>query len=270
MVCTAYCCEQRECPAGYGCRPVADGSGVPNQSLDMCAPLAASAGMLRKGAICAIGSDCRSGVCVGNRCQESCCTDTSCGAGEHCDVRGAGVTACAPGQVASDLGALGCQTPVTSPSRACNSRMCFAHYLPDVACSLASDCPAGDNNYCGDFDQQADANDCVYDYCVAHCCTTSDCQGSVTGERFYCSKRTFNFAGDMNICLHTLSTGTKTEGQACASAAECLSNYCSGNPGLCRERCCTNADCQSPGAPRCGLESHLVEGLSRLVNVCLP
>jgi hypothetical protein len=149
----------------------------------------------------------------------------------------------------------------------CEANLCYARYIPDTACADTTTCPSGYDSYCGPF-QAGPANDCVYDFCTINCCTTSDCAPSTTGDRFVCVPVVYPWAGDLDVCLYTASTGTKAPGDPCASGTECRSGYCS-STGVCRERCCTDADCGG-ATPRCGLESLPTQAGVRLVEVCLP
>jgi len=101
---------------------------------------------------------------------------------------------------------------------------------------------------------------------MRHCCSTSDCQGSLTGETFFCGKYLFGL-GDMDACLLNTSPGAGLQGAACANNNQCASGLCN---TVCRERCCTDADCASPSFPRCGLEPFTFYGTTRLLNVCVP
>ncbi len=254
MVCTALCCTQHDCPADYACRPVTDGAGG---AIDACQPLEGNNQNGRRGTACGQNSDCRSNVCMGT-CLDTCCTDKNCDSAAACQTAGSGVTACQSGPQTDDLGALGCMTGSTS----CNARMCFALWQPgpqasgnacDPASGGTSTCPPYYDNACVDFAGSSVADgidDCVYDFCLAPCCKTSDCASSVTGDSFFCGSALFSSAGDMDVCLANSSGSTSADNnKSCTgntAATDCPSKLCSAagsNTGVCLPRLDTGAGC---------------------------
>jgi hypothetical protein len=271
-VCTDFCCVQHDCPADWGCQPVDDGTGS-NHTVDVCIPLPVTQGDGRYMDPCGIHDQCRSGVCYAGFCRESCCTDADCNQpfspNMYCGLAGgANTTACLPEPATGNdpLGTLGCATTGT-PSD-CRSNMCFTNFWPDTACVTDADCPATYPT-CWDypaFGQPPNGiNDCVHDMCIDNCCSVDDCPPS-GGDIYFCGKWVFS-PGDVNVCLYHLGTATVAEGQPCASNGECISNFCS-PAGMCRRRCCTDADCVNPLYPDCRLESLTVYGNPRELNVC--
>jgi len=267
-LCTGFCCRQEDCPVGWGCWPVDDGSGE-ERMVDACVPLEPTAGTRRVGEICLDGTDCRSGVCTDTRCAETCCTDADCApfADTYCAVSYTnGQTGCAPLPATGNnpLGTPGCSTS-GSPGD-CRSNLCFTFYISDTGCTGDAECPAR-RPTC--FDLYGDGNnDCARDFCVEHCCSERDCPDFGT-DLFACSPWTFG-TGDHSVCLLYEGTAPLGEGEACATNGDCRSNVCSQTDGVCRGRCCTDEDCTLAGFGRCGLELDRVYGIERLMNVCLP
>lgn len=274
-VCTGFCCVQQDCPAGWICRPWDDGTGN-GHTVDVCQPASPTQGMRRFGQGCSSHDECRSGACSGGICRESCCTDEDCDGSvvpnTYCGLGGGGSpTACMdqPTSGAAPLGSLGCAT-TGSPSD-CLSNMCFTNYMKDTACTSDAECQANYPGYptCFDYTEVGGANgvtDCVHDMCVQSCCSSDDCPAAGS-DLYFCGKWVYG-PGDVNICLLHLGTATLSEGQPCSSNGACRSNLCSGSPGSCRRRCCTDDDCLDPSFPTCGLELLSVYGNSRWLNVC--
>jgi hypothetical protein len=269
-LCTAFCCTQHDCPAGWACRPHDDGSGA-GRSVDVCVPLDPAHGTRRYDEICADGSDCRSAVCTGHRCMETCCTDADCDApfvsGMHCAASWIdGVTACAavPSEGDDPLGTPGCAT--SGDPGDCLSDLCFSFYTPDTGCRADAECtPARPT--CWDLGGDG-TNDCVRDFCVDHCCSERDCPDA-GGDIFACSKWLYG-TSDYNICLLVEGTALLPEGDACTANSACRSMVCSDAARVCRGRCCTDEDCTDPRFPRCALELDHIFSSSVLLNVCLP
>ncbi len=284
MVCSGFCCSQHDCPPSFVCRAVLDGDnsaacdeepvgaldGIGECLHDICVPIESANDNRRRGELCNADRDCRSNVCRSNRCADTCCTDASCeDATEACRAIGSGVTACLTGTKVTDLGELGCMTGTTS----CDSFLCFAIYDADVGCNVAGDCNDYRNQECMDFDNENDGNDCVYDFCVSHCCSTADCANPVPPPApmatavYTCQTALYSSVGDLDICMIAGAGGTGAEGAACTSETECASGVCSAG-GSCRERCCTDADCQNGSFPKCRVERHLMLFDLRDVTVC--
>jgi len=269
-LCTGFCCIQHDCPPDWGCRIVDDGSGE-DRIVDVCVPLDPAQGTRRPGELCLDGTDCRSNICVDGGCSETCCSDEDCAVpalpDTYCAVSfEAGVTGCYPVPTTGNdpLGTPGCST--TGSPGDCRSNMCFTFYMPDTDCTTDGDCPER-RPIC--WDMYGDTiTDCVRDFCVEHCCSESDCPG-YGSDIFACSAWTFG-SGDYDVCMLFEGTAALTEGEACASNNDCRSLVCSQADGVCRGRCCTDADCTEPAFPRCGLELNLVFSNERLMKVCLP
>jgi hypothetical protein len=245
-----------------------DGTGN-GHTVDVCVPLAPTQGSKRWNEPCGAHAECVSNLCTGNVCRETCCTHGDCQAPFVADLSclpASGQTFCLPTPVtdASPLGSLGCSS--TGSPGDCLSNLCYTYLINDTGCTSNAGCSAT-RPTC--FDYYGDGNnDCGKDICVDQCCSEADCPDYGT-DRFFCGKVAFG-VGDYDVCLLHEGTGTVLEGQACTTASQCRSRFCSGSPGVCRARCCQDAGCQDPSYPRCQLEQHSVSGVDRWVNVCLP
>jgi hypothetical protein len=272
-VCTDFCCVQNDCPAGWGCSAVDDGTGNAH-TVDVCVPLAPGQGEKQYEEACAADTDCRSGICRNGKCRETCCTDANCAApfvtGMYCTTTGSGKpTTCVQQPLLGNdpMGSLGCAT--TGSPVDCKSNLCFSFALPNTGCTSDADCSAS-RPTCFDWPSGSGdgITDCVRDMCVDHCCSEDDCVGS-GGDRYYCDEVVFS-GSDLDVCLYHFGTGTVAEGDPCASNGVCASNYCSATAGACRHRCCTDADCHDARFPNCALELFDTVGGQRLANVCTP
>ncbi len=270
-VCTAFCCRQADCPAGWGCRRYPDGTGE-GRKVSVCLPLESSQGDRSPGETCSAPEECRSNICFGNKCRETCCTNSDCGEplfpGTDCRVyQETNVCINAPPpEESAPVGSLGCAT--TGSPNDCRSDMCFIYFIPDTECTSDADCPQ-DRPTCWDYPGAGvdGVNDCVMDMCVGHCCNSDDCP-DYNGNTFFCGKWLYP-SGDFNVCLLHEGSAALAEGEPCTQNSECRSNFCS-DSGTCRRRCCKHADCTHPERPRCALEEHTVHSATRWLNVCVP
>ncbi len=269
-VCTGFCCIQHDCPPGWGCRTHDDGTGG-DRTLDVCVPLPMTQGEGRYSDGCNFDEDCRSDICTGAECLETCCTDGDCDqpfvSNVYCSP-GSSIqrSNCTPKDSGDDpVGTLGCTTGTAD----CSSALCLTLFYADIGCTNDDGCPTL-RPTCYDLAYgNLSSNECVHDHCSGHCCSADDCPDAA-GYRYACGKAVLPSGGDYNLCMLHESAGTKGEAEACASDDECRSGFCSDTANVCRRRCCTDADCTSAPNLRCGLEQAVVYVGTRWLNFCLP
>lgn len=75
MVCTKSCCNSNECWADGVCFGAKGGYNICLPSSRVGRP---TPGAKDTGDTCGSGAECRSGVCAGNTCQDTCCSDANC------------------------------------------------------------------------------------------------------------------------------------------------------------------------------------------------
>ncbi len=195
--CTRSCCSSEDCGFGWVC---ASGRVCQPASL-----LGRGVGYLRAGEVCAEGDACRSGLCEGARCIDTCCSHADCGAGMTCRISSSGNICrvgdglnygstcrdddqCASGLCSSIASAKLCSEPC------CSSSECGSFNVAGVRITLGCDYPSGSGSACvaGDFGLVAtggkcsNGHDCRSGRCSAGqcsdvCCTDADCP--VTGWR---------------------------------------------------------------------------------------
>lgn len=189
--CTRSCCRSEDCGAGWVCA-----------SGRLCQPasvLGRGVGSLRAGEGCATGADCRSGLCEGSRCIDTCCSHADCGAGMTCRISSSG-NICRVGeglnygstcsdddQCASSLcRSIGNAKLCSEPC--CSSSECGSFNVAGVRITLGCEYPNGTGSACvaGDFGvvpqggNCKNGNECRSGRCSAGrcgdtCCTDADC-----------------------------------------------------------------------------------------------
>jgi hypothetical protein len=218
--CSRTCCTSADCepdpgsvcwipPAGGGsfCRPAAEVGRV-------------AGGTLAALSRCASGADCRSGLCVGQQCADTCCDDTDCAsAGGICRLDGP------PGV---DARGFWCGAAVGALPRY-------------AACVHDGDCASG---LCAPLAAGLSL-------CSSPCCSSSDCE-SADGVRVRCVMLTGEHAG-VRACGTELSIGDAAVGVACAADGDCRGGICleSGGHKECSDLCCLDASCGDPSAVVC-------------------
>ncbi len=203
-MCSRTCCKSSDCPAGSVCY----GSGGPG---NFCVPAA----MIRSdrpgsggpGAPCSSNSDCRSAVCAGIFCQDTCCSDSDCGIGTFCALS---------------------PTPVDN------------HYsficLPNVSGS-------GPGSTCSN-NSSCNSDVCVGE-CRPHCCGESSCSGLNFGACEVVGISMTN--DSVLICTYFGNTPTGTGfGTSCTTNTDCQSRMCNTTSHTCTTPCCLDSDCM-PG-----------------------
>ena len=78
-VCADMCCSNADCPPGTACQQVINPVG---DYIMACGPSTRGAALQRAG--CAGDAGCESGLCIRGQCEDTCCEDAHCPAGQHC------------------------------------------------------------------------------------------------------------------------------------------------------------------------------------------
>jgi hypothetical protein len=229
--CTAPCCTSADCPAGSVCFA----SGVGGQYcvnpawVGRSIPSAAALG----GAVCSTDADCRSGLCAGGSCADTCCSLASSAA--EC----AGGALCTfgpfPGKTSIDTQF----APRCGPPSGAGGDGAF--------CTVNGDCQGGL---------------CAQGLCTSPCRTTGECNpGSVCD---------FDSSGaDIYWACFPETEGTGAEGDPCSGVdSQCASNWCGPN-GLCENECFTDADCSVSGWT-CMPEPNTTHAGSYVFLICQP
>ncbi len=210
-ICTKPCCTSAECGAGFVC--FAGGTGgnycVSADRADRSPP---STGGRVGGQACTTHTQCRSGLCTGGRCVDTCCEPSQCASGSTCrvgtvDAHTAWICAAPNGGSAKDL---------------------------TLQCSGNADCK---NDNCV---QPFSANT----RCTPTCCSAADC----TALGFTNNVCAYGGAGNDQLkwCYEpNVSRGARDLGATCTDNGQCKSRYCDSELGRCATVCCTSADCAS-------------------------
>jgi hypothetical protein len=209
-ICTKPCCRSSDCAAGFVC--FAGGTGGNYcVAADRAARHPPASGGKSGGQTCADDEDCRSGLCTGTRCVDTCCDPDQCAAGSTCRIA----------------------TLNTHATWACGA--------PNGggALDLNGACSANNANCKND--------NCVQPFsssyrCTPPCCRASDC----TALGFANNVCAYGQAGNDLIkwCYEPNSSG-KAVGTTCSANTDCTSRYCDAELGRCANVCCTNSDCAS-------------------------
>lgn len=208
--CTQGCCTSADCPAGTVC--FASGQGgqycVNPAWLGRSAPGANALG----GATCSTGTDCRSGLCSGSRCADTCCSLAS--SSTECDDGAVCVFGTFPGQSSIDT-----------------------HFAPSCSAggpgTYGADC-SGNGDCQGGLCYQTNMGAYCTNPCrsQAECGDGSACQVDQEGNDVYAA------------CFPWPATGG--QGAACTSDEMCQGDWC-GTSSQCTSICFTNADCTVVG-----------------------
>lgn len=81
QVCADMCCSNADCPNGTACQQVINPVG---DYIMACGPSTRGAALQQEG--CASDSGCQSGLCIRGQCEDTCCEDAHCLAGQHCTL----------------------------------------------------------------------------------------------------------------------------------------------------------------------------------------
>jgi hypothetical protein len=206
--CTLGCCTSADCPTGTVC--FASGQGgqycVSPSWLGRSTPATSAQG----GATCSTGSDCRSGLCAGNRCADTCCSWTD--STNECTEAAQCVFGTFPG--ASNLD---------------------THFAPN--CSAGGGTPFG--NSCG-VNGDCQGGLCYQTGMGAYC--TQPCRVQNCGFGYAC--QVDQQGNDLYAACFPWMPDV-AEGQGCSSDDVCQSDWCLTSNQLCTSICFTNSDCMS-------------------------
>ena len=220
--CTVACCTSADCPGSSVC--YASGAGGQYCVDPAWLGRSAAQGGLIGGASCGVDGDCRSGLCAGAACADTCCSlaysATQCDASTVCafgTFPGNGFDTHFAARCAPPGGTIGYGDPCGSNDQ-CVGGLCY-NYGGGTACTnpceANTDCPEGSG--------------CFYD---------------VMGNDVYAA------------CFPTM--GTREEGAACMMDTDCRSEWCQ-TTSLCTSTCARNADCTVVGGWTCRPEGETID-----------
>ena len=204
--CTSPCCTSADCPAGAVCFGSGQGGNycVNPSWLGRSTTLGGGHG----GASCTTDAQCRSGLCGGNACADTCCSFA--GSATEC----AGGDACAFG--------------------AFPGRVTFDHHFGG-RCGTPSSIGLGYGASCNDSSQ------CAGGLCVSGGCTNPCHDPSECGAGSACQLGIES--GDIYVaCFPWSATGA--QGTGCSSDSVCKGDWCL-DTNVCSNACFTDADCVS-------------------------
>jgi hypothetical protein len=174
------------------------------------------------GASCTNARDCRSGLCSGNTCADTCCSGQAtgeCASGSVCTFSafpGSGIDVHYGAHCAA-AGGTGTNGHSCSSNNSCESQIC------------AADTMFGNN------------------YCHGACRSATDCTGTCDGAPCACNYVLPNGTTDLvAVCIG--SSGNTPEGGTCNPTMDtCAAGFCDSNTNKCTSVCFTNADCTTAG-----------------------
>jgi hypothetical protein len=185
------------------------------------------------GAVCAVGSDCTSGIC-----EDGVCCVTTCGQCRSCNLAGSAGTCAAIPAGGDSAGACPrdgvavCGRDGTCDGNGacrfypsgtvCRDPLCvFGNFTPPYTCDGSGACRASTPTACTPYTCASTTA------CRTSCSTNGDCVAPT-------------------ICIASVCRQPKTSGQACAADAECLSGNC--EQGVCCSSACA-INCYSCNLP---------------------
>lgn len=213
-ICTTPCCTSADCPSGFVCFGAGTGGNycVPSAKAGRSPP---GSGGGSGGTTCSGNTQCRSGLCSGGRCVDTCCMPTDCATGTVCRIDGPPTiphyawTCALPNAGGSDIGA---------------------------TCTLQSDCT---NDNCVGFGSSK--------LCRPSCCSNANCssQGFTTEVCAYGDTQ-----GDKYKSCFSPGSGGGALGTSCGNDFDCESHYCDPELKRCGQPCCRDRDCPTGYACR--------------------
>jgi hypothetical protein len=209
--CSALCCSENDCPAGFGCMYYA--------GVRACFParlFPTNNFSTPAGGACGAVNDCRTGICGQGRCLDSCCTDRDC-LGAVCEIlptgAGSARSVCDRGNLLGGFDYSPCYTELD-----CVNRLCV--FNPEAQQGQ----PPG--------------------FCAPTCCTHADCGGQLGCGQIAVGQGNSQFV--LTGCA-PMTRGAVADNAACLNSEECASGHCV--EAACRNPCCRDQDCG--GGLRC-------------------
>ncbi len=199
-VCSKTCCTSSDCDAGFFCHSGGKGGRY-------CLPMAKAGrgpqGTKVGGDTCTQSTECRSGLCDGTKCVDTCCGDAQCKVGTSCVFAAADGTKQWTCAASTGSGfSTACTLDTTCKSKLCGNGRCAPSCCNDAACAAV---PGGFFGHCtyeyaalkpeqplyclgvsvsgnavGDpctGDTECLSSVCEKNKCVAVCCSDADCPG---------------------------------------------------------------------------------------------
>lgn len=210
-ICTRPCCKSSDCAAGFVCYSGGTGGNycVKAERAGRNPP---STGGRAGGQTCSGNTQCRSGLCTGGRCVDTCCEPAQCASGSTCRV--GAVNAHAAWVCGAPNGGAG------------------GRDLGETCGASASGAVCANDN-------------CVLPFssgyrCTPPCCSAKDC----VDLGFANNVCAYGSAGNDQLkwCFEPNASG-KALGASCTANTDCASRYCDSELSRCANVCCTNADC---------------------------
>jgi hypothetical protein len=222
--CTRACCTSADCEPDRGsiCAPASAGAG--NFCLAAADYGRIHVGEGAAGAACAADRDCRSGRCVLEHCADTCCSDTSCAAGDQICAPGGGPDEDTPGFWCA---------PAPPSGKA-------GRY---VLCKENIDCASG---LCIPIAPEGTLR------CSEPCCGSSACE--MMGEKPVACSAVQVGSVWLRACSAVVQgTATGSVGSPCLQNGDCRSGDCQAAEGemRCVDVCCTDASCGDPSGFSC-------------------
>lgn len=242
--CTQPCCTSSDCPAGSVCFPASTSTSSTGGNYCVLPKWLGitELGTNPGGGTCSTGRDCRSGVCGGTTCADTCCSDQDptpeCASGTSCTFApfpGSGIetNSGANCQAVTGMGTNG-QT-CSAPNR-CESQICAAPSMSSF------------NNSC-----------------LGLCRSGSDCPNGYTCEY---ALPTMGSQNVVAVCEP--SSGNTPDGAQCSMTQDTCQGFC-GSTGTCTEVCFMDSDCTAATGPHCQPEKvNVTGGGSFVVLACGP
>lgn len=210
--CTSPCCTSNECAAGSVCFATAAGGNycVDPSWVQRSTALGTGLG----GATCATGRDCRSGLCAGTTCADTCCSTGQAGECSGSDVCSFGDF---PGAVTYDKSYVAMCAHGGTGQNGAN-------------CSHNSDCES----------ELCDATQ--FGNCRNACRNTADCGGGGVSCAY------ITVTGDTGVVAACFpGAGNTPEGSSCQQDGDCQSQFCNPTSKECTDVCFADSDCTKSG-----------------------